>query len=102
MKYHHCRTARFQCAAICTANPDCVAYYYKGSECHEANGIGVIGALPDSSTAMMVYIDSSLDPGKMALVKQIIIRLSLTLPNCTFLQLNKGWFWRSDSWVGLI
>ena len=81
MKYHHCRTARFQCAAICTANPNCVAYYYVGSECHEANGIGVIGAMPDSLTSMMVYIDSSLDPGKtaLALVKHIIIFIGVCL-----------------------
>ena len=67
--YDHCRSARFQCAAICRANTNCVAYYYIGSECHEANGIGVIGAMPDSSTAMMAYIDSSLDPGKTELAK---------------------------------
>ena len=67
IKFEHCRSARFQCAAICTANTDCVAYYYKGSECHElASGIGLIGAMPDSSSAMTVYIDSSLDPSNMA------------------------------------
>ena len=64
-KYYYRRSARIQCAAICTANPNCVAYYYKSSECHEANGIGLTGALPDSPTALAVFIDSSLDPGKI-------------------------------------
>ena len=69
IKYNNSRSARFQCAAICTRNPTCVAYFYKGSECHEASGIGLIGAMPDSPTALTVYIDRSLDPGNSALMK---------------------------------
>ena len=50
---------------MCTANPDCVAYFYELSECHESDGLGMIAALPDSSTSKIVYIDKSLSPGKL-------------------------------------
>ena len=62
------RSARFQCAAICSANVNCVAYYYESSECHESNGIGVIGASSDSQATRTVYIDDSLEPGSFLLL----------------------------------
>ena len=51
-----------------TANPDCVAYFYELSECHESNGLGMIGALPDSLTSRIVYINKSMNPGKLSSV----------------------------------
>ena len=56
------RSVRILCAAICTASPNCVAYYNDMLDCHEGNGIGLMGA-PNSSTTKSVYIDSSLQPG---------------------------------------
>ena len=58
------RSSGMKCAALCAANPQCVAYYYS-SECHEANGIGLMGALLNSPTAMTVYMDSSLNAGNI-------------------------------------
>ena len=45
---------------MCTANANCAAYYFEVSECHQADGTGLIPANPASSTAMTVYIDSTL------------------------------------------
>ena len=71
-----------KCAALCAANPQCVAYYYS-SECHEANGIGLMGALLNSPTAMTVYMDSSRNPGnilKMVEVTNFLINHTLISP----------------------
>ena len=65
--YH--RSIRTQCAALCTANPDCVAYYNNVTECLETDGVGLMGALPSSPNAMTVYIDSSQDPGNAIQMK---------------------------------
>ena len=62
--FFNLRSSGIKCAALCAANPQCVAYYYS-SECHEANGIGLMAALLNSPTAMTVYMDSSLNPGKI-------------------------------------
>ena len=70
---------------MCTANPNCVAYYYKLSECHEANGIGLIGALPDSSTAQTVFIDSSVEPGNLAQMKLTCIRFRRSITNIQYI-----------------
>ena len=64
-KHFSHRSARIQCAAICTANPDCVGYYYELAECHEGNGIGLMGALENSPVTKTVYIDSSQQPGNL-------------------------------------
>ena len=61
--YLWCRSAlsgRIQCASMCTANANCAAYYFEVSECHQADGTGLIGANTASSTAMTVFIDSTL------------------------------------------
>ena len=65
--YH--RSIQTQCAALCTANPDCVAYYNNVTECLVTNGVGLMGALPSSPNALTVYIDRSLDPGNVAQIR---------------------------------
>ena len=51
-----------------------MAYYYELSECHEADGKGMMGALPDSSATRTVYIDKSLDPGKLLLASAVLLK----------------------------
>ena len=44
-----------------------MTYYYESSECHESNGIGVIGASPASQGTRTVYIYDALEPGSFLL-----------------------------------
>ena len=76
---------------MCTANPNCVAYYYKVSECHEANGMGLIGAPPDLLDAMTVYMDRSLNPGIMTQMKLTDTRLRHTHLSFKTFIVNCAW-----------
>ena len=45
------------------ANPNCEAYYHESSNCYEAAASGLVGALPDSPTAKVVFLDTSINRG---------------------------------------
>ena len=93
-EYLHGRSARFQCAAICSANVNCVAYYYESSECHESDGIGLIGSSANSQGTRIVYIDHSLEPGSCNLYHTLSTNSCCILVDCSW----KSWnTWQSCS-----
>ena len=60
MSYLLLRSNDILCSSICKSNNDCEAYYFETSQCHEANGSGLVGSLPQLPTSKEVYIDQDL------------------------------------------